>query len=149
MAAAVRYGMPMMMTRIVKWETNLDDTIKEWKNKQFQWGEVDCCKFILACEYAITGNIRNAKQIYELKYTSKDEAQAAIESIGYNDFIDYVDKNYQRKNKYSMRRGDIGLITIDGNHSLVINTGSHYAGMGEKGIVFFRNPKHIIKSWQI
>lgn len=127
-----------------KWRESLQLYIIDCNNKDFCWGEFDCCLFVLGAIDAITGseNMQKVKGIYN----NKQEAKNILGNYFNGSIIKTFNKNLLRlKNPMLARFGDfcyykgaIGIV-LDSKCAFVNN---------KKGLVFV-DIVNIKKAWRL
>ena len=147
------------MSRPQGWESQLYDYIARCKNKQFEWGQFDCCTF--ACDWAIILGKPDPMEKIRGKYkTAKGAARAIARIIGkvsieeVSEICDDKGNRFHRIPKQECGRGDVVLVSgIPYNEegtgfdcSMGICLGPHCAVASETGILYV-NRKNILFGW--
>lgn len=117
------------MTRREDWLARLWETIEAWKDRPFEWGSADCCKFAAACVDAMTGETFAER----LRYSTQTEALRWIAEAG--SLQDAVSDHLGEPQLGYPRRGDVVLLEGEDGGALGICTGDAFLGFREAGLV--------------
>ena len=132
------------------WHKGFWDFIDENKNKPFEWGTWDCCKFTDAMIQIMTGESLIPK---ELHWTDKKSAFVEIKRYG-GDLLGAFAKSCKEKNileinKNFIRCGDLCVYEgLEESYLVGFSDGINILGVDEKGITTEPHDK-IVKAWRI
>jgi|TARA_R100000084_G_scaffold104648_3_gene61440 hypothetical protein len=138
------------MYKTSDWNANLFDFIDKNKNKPFEWGSWDCCKFTDAAIKVITGESLIPT---ELSWDSKLSAYKAIKDYG-GDLLGSFEKACNAKKLTSLHLnyftcGDVCVFKGEEEGQLVgFSDGFHILGVNDTGITTEPHSK-AIKAWRI
>jgi hypothetical protein len=135
------------MNRLGDWRTRFNNTIRQWKDKKFIWGETDCCQFISAIERSIYG-FNKYNILLVNSYDSEESGVQLCKDYGYSNWVNFVYRNYERVDNNLAQVGDIGLVKYNNVYSASTCVGSQYVAMGTDGLIFIE-ARHIKRVWRI
>lgn len=96
--------------RVNDWPTALYELIEEYRFKEFQWGEHDCCLFAADCCIAVCGTDPAAS--YRGKYTTEIGAKRALKQQ-HGSIEGAFDACFARVDANLAQRGDVVLFDGD------------------------------------
>lgn len=133
----------MSIKRLPDWRARLFSLVEQKENEPFAYGTNDCSTFGADVVNALTG-VDPAAQ-FRGKYKTKLGGIRAIRKAGYQDQIDFLEKNYTEIAPAFATVGDIGITsnaTGDGV-ALCVVMGNFSIGVSEQGISRFSNSELI------
>jgi hypothetical protein len=114
-----------MLQRFDDWPQRLDRFLRDQSGKEFHYGSFDCCTFASAAVEAMTG-VDPAKS-YRHRYMNRKEAHAILRQHGglarmliAAGFQQIPASEARRGDLAFVRRGLLGVVTLDGMHVIVI-----------------------------
>jgi hypothetical protein len=115
------------LKRLPDWPERLIALLNARAHAPFAWGRQDCASFAADAVQAMTG----VDPIADLRgYTARDAIallRTPIEQL--------VAARFPSVPAGLARRGDIGVVEINGRPSVVVIEGEHAVGAGERGLV--------------
>lgn len=121
----------------------LYDTINDFKEKDFVWGESDCCQFVGHYILQVTGTD------HRLQYGLYDTAiGAALAQRKHGNFKDLMDDNFEVIEVGFQQRGDVVMISTDEGSALALQSASDVWAMTEEdGLSSVNHP--VERVWRI
>ena len=135
------------------WEKKLEAVFKEWSQKDFVWGESDCCIFASDCVEAMTG--KNLYSVYlskGKKYKSKEEAEKCLSEYSGDLKSCWSGLLGEAKLPLLAKRGDVVLAKLPNGDELagvVDLSGRYIKAVKEKGGTVNLPLKWGVCSWSI
>lgn len=120
------------MHRKPGWEKRLFATVREWDAKPFKWGSADCVAFVLAVGHAVRGKPLCPPLA---KYGDALGANRVLRNMGADSLEDAIAMHLDPVPVALAQRGDMGVVVNNGNQCAVVNTGLHWVGRTEHGII--------------
>ncbi len=118
-------------------------TFKEFENRSFEWGTVDCCQFASAYIERVTG--KNLAEQYG-HYTTEIGAKRAQGRCG--TFEATMDKNFNSVPVAQRQRGDVVMFDTPFGHALGIATADDIWAIEQQ--FGLRPVKHtVVKAWRV
>lgn len=115
------------------WPERLGDTVDEWRDRPFAWGEADCFRFPLACVDAMSGSGWLA-QVAE--YDSKIGAYRALAARGWGNVADAFASEFEEIPPVMMKRGDLAVIEDARALCGAVCVGTMLVAMSREGLAF-------------
>lgn len=117
------------MKRIEGWEKRFAAYLRERKDMPFEWGSQDCASFCIDAIREITG-----ETVYNVEWTTALQAERASENEGgplaaWTKRLGPPSQNWR-----GLKRGDIGLVELDGRRIVMVCTGQTLCGPGPEGL---------------
>lgn len=136
------------MKKILDWEIKFNYFVDKYKNKPFEWGKWDCCKFANAMIKEITGEDLIPKT---LKWNDEASALKAIKSYN-KTLLKSIEKACKAKGvkqieKVYVSKGDL-VVYKEESELVGIHDGMCILSVSEDGIVT-KESSLIIKAWNI
>lgn len=119
-----------MLQRLPGWERRLTTFLEERRDRPFVWGSNCCASFAIAWVACLTG-----ETVWMVDWTSAREAKESLDRAGGMRAAWTATLGRPSQNFREARRGDVGLIDIDGRLCGVVCTGATFAGPGVLGLV--------------
>lgn len=114
--------------RVDDWPTALFELVEEYRFKEFQWGEHDCCLFAADCCIAVCG--KDPAESYRGKYTTEIGAKRALKQqhgsveAAFDACFARVDANLAQRGDVVLFDGDLGPTAgIQGAEGVVWSVG--------------------------
>lgn len=114
--------------RVDDWPTALFELVEEYRFKDFQWGEHDCCLFAADCCIAVCG--KDPAESYRGKYTTEIGAKRALKQqhgsveAAFDACFARVDANLAQRGDVVLFDGDLGPTAgIQGAEGIVWSVG--------------------------
>ena len=103
------------MTRLPNWSMRLNDKIKEYHDKPFEWGSADCCTFGADCVVAITGH--DPIETYRGKYKTELGSLKAQKRYGMIEenldrYFPQIDVRFAQRGDICTHRADDGTLSV-------------------------------------
>ncbi len=114
-----------MLRRLPGWEMRLATFLEERRPRPFEYGGNCCASFAVAWVACLTG-----ETVWQVDWTDARGARAALERAGGMRAAWEATLGRPTQNFREARRGDVGLIDIDGRLCGVVCTGATFAGPG-------------------
>lgn len=123
--------------KLQNFRSNIFALIAEKEKEPFQYGINDCSTFGADIVKAVTGH--DPAEKWRGKYKTELGGLRAIKKDGYDNQIDFLEKNFDEIPPVFAQFGDIGLtdITTTGNPAIVLLCGVNCYGITETGLARF------------
>ena len=120
--------------RFEDWPRRLQESVAAAEEAPFAWGSHDCLSFAASVVMAITGEDPAAP--VRGRYGSYREALRVTRDLGCSDFPAVFDHllRYESIDPLKAQRGDVALVQIEANPSLVVVEGRTVCGPGAHGL---------------
>lgn len=120
-----------MLHRLPGWEMRLAAFLEERRPQPFAWGTNCCASFGIEWVRILTG-----ETVWQVDWTDARGAKTALERAGGMRAAWEATLGRPSQNWREARRGDVGLIDIDGRLCGVVCTGTTFAGPGVEKLEF-------------
>ena len=139
------------MNRFPDWPDRLQRTIKQNRDKPFDWGTFDCALFACNVVHDLTGV--DFAESFRDSYSDKRGAAMALKAFAPGGLVGTIEKIAEAHGCPEVsikraRRGDVVLCDQDGMKALGICLGATFAAAGPDGLTF-QNMTRAERAWSV
>lgn len=95
--------------RVFDWEARLNQVIEGARNKPFEWGGMDCLRFVEHCHFAMTQKFIAEEWFCDYKnpFEAKRAYAQKLKETGFASIIEGIDAKLDRVSAATAQRGSI------------------------------------------
>jgi hypothetical protein len=121
------------MKRLKGWDKALREALMRHRDTPFAWGSSDCFLVAMDCVLAMTGE-DPANDVRD--YTNATEAVTRLQNRGFANVGEAIASLFPEMPPAMARRGDVGIVEIDGRMSGCVFIGAQIVGKAVHGLAY-------------
>lgn len=132
--------------RVKGWERKLIDAVEVHTEQKFEWGVSDCITLVSDVALAITGE--DPMGASRGRYKTEKGATKVLKKLGYDNVAEALAASFPEIPPASAKRGDCGVVEVDGVMSSVVVMGSHLVGKSVNGAIL-TSPTRLTRAFKV